>query len=124
MEHTMKNKIRFKTKEEFILAVMAGRKFENLGNIHYYSDIYENPFRVGPALEEKTSGINGTWEYITSRDFTEIIEPRIEKRWRMLRDDIRTTVLTSFVNQSYIDENYPPENGWYKGDSITVSLKC
>ncbi len=113
----MSEKIRFKTKEEFIQAVMAGRKFEFRGDIYCYQNKYTNPFRF------RNLPMEGTWDYTTTQEFTELIEPRTEERWIMLKDDEDTTFTTHYRNQAYIDANYKAEFGWYKGDSITVTLK-
>ena len=109
--------MRFKTKEEFIQAVMAGRKFEFRGDIYCYQNQYTNPFRF------RNQPMDGTWDYTTTKEFTEIIEPRTEERWIMRRDGVDMTVVSHYVNQAFIEQHYKAENGWYKCDSITVALK-
>ena len=109
--------MRFKTKEEFIQAVMAGRKFEFMNEEFYYDSKEENPFRLGD------DGLRMAWKCVTTEEFTEIIEPRTEKRWIMLKDDENTTKSTNYFNQKYIDDNFKADFGWYKGESITVTLK-
>ena len=47
-------------------------------------------------------------------------EPVMEKRWQMLKDYKRTTLVTNtYCNQEFKDENYPD---WYKGNMIEVEV--
>ena len=113
----MSNKIQFKTKEEFILALMAGRKFRLDSNTYYYDILMDNPFRIG------SYGMRYAWQVVLTKEFTEIFKPRTEERWRMLLDSEYSTSITVYVNQQRIDSCFKPEDGWYKGESITVILK-
>jgi len=109
--------MKFKSKEEFINRVMKGEKFKaSNGDILYYSEAYNNPFRHGDASME------GRWYSITTEDF-EIVEPepKIELRWRVAKNFNDLTEVTSwYYNQKYIDKYY---KGWYKfGDPIEVEV--
>ena len=62
------------------------------------------------------STYSSTWKYC---------EPiaETETRWRAMRDNNPYTICTEyFYNQAYIDEEFHAEDGWYKGESITVTL--
>ncbi len=50
----------------------------------------------------------------------EPLKPKTEKRWLMMKDNVRHTEGINFCNQGLIDEFYKPEDGWYKGEMIEV----